>query len=268
MDKDLIIKAVKSRLKYLELIGGTESCDVQTVEDMVSNIFNSSEELMAFKNCKRENMGEFKRLSVELCADIMIMLCEVDDFVPPILTRGSEFVISKGPKDFTFGGKINLPKSTEPMIGQMTHLSALNQVLSGIAPAPSAAKIYNGERISVSSAGVVIDPYVEFMDGYEHMIKVVQKLSKGDQACINGLYDIIVTQERSGIAVEMLKMDLRGRAFCLGFIAKLCKCKIKNMDAIINAYKDGSITPEDVKTECTEGRGKRFSAAYIFDNYK
>lgn len=262
MNKEDLLKAVKTRIKYLQIVGGTDSCSVDTVEDVVLNIHNSSQELMSFQNCKTENIEEFKRLSVELCADLIIMIIRLDDFVTPKM--GSEFVI-KRPKDFSFGGPIlNTPSVHNPMIGQVNAMAKLSEAMS----IKIANDIISGEEIRISSDGVIKDIYSKFRDNYSHMIDVVKKLSGGDSACINGLYDIIVYKDRPGIAIEMEKIGLVGRVRCLGFTAKICKCDTSNMDAIINAYKDGALSPSDIITECIERRGKGFSVSYILDNYK
>lgn len=257
MKQSDINKAIEYRIEYLKLVGVDE---VASVKDIIQQVCGDTETIAQFENAGVDGHKELQRLMIESCANMMMMTSYFDKDHDSLAEKMKKIQDSKTIPKYPNGGLINpltFPKRLDgPRLPGQGEIYGSPEKRCNIKLPPKVGKVSDGSLRS--------GEFGKLQVRHQTLIKM---LSQSDPACINGLTRIISEFDRPDILTMMDLVGLRGRAFVLGFIAKLCKYDITKMDAVVNAYNRSIISIYDIKHECIHSDGKRFNINHLRDEF-
>lgn len=286
MTRTEILKAVKLRLKFMDTMSFPAADNFNELIEMVES---DSDLISQFKNSDT-SIGELKTILVGLCANIIYYLEDLE------LNNGGKITIDELQKMFP-------PKKMEnPLPWEQSPWPNSPNIFGPASPhSPqfpgTGDKInlpwgtYCGVDLEGKDSCMKIDSYINggfvggkklssgklsdgsLREGENNVLTFEQKrtiiyLSKDDPACKNGLTRIVTEFKRPDILKSMEKLELRGRAYCLGFIASLCHYDMEKIDAVLKAHGDGIIHRVDIINEIVNKNGTSFNVNSLVSHYK
>jgi hypothetical protein len=73
MEREKFLKSVKTRLKYMDLVGGLPSCSAKTIDQLLSTFHEDADTIFQFCGTSEDSHEELQRLLIEMCANVIHM---------------------------------------------------------------------------------------------------------------------------------------------------------------------------------------------------